>query len=191
MNIAIFSGSFNPIHTGHLILANYVSQFTSVDEIWFLTSPCNPFKEDDFLLDENIRYEMVQLALQDYPRFRASNFEFTLPKPSYTIHTLVALKAAYPGHTFSLVIGSDNWTEFEKWRNYDKILENFNIKIYPRLGYRIFIPTRYKNRVEALDAPIVEISSTFIRDSISEGKDMKAFLPETVYRFISDKGLYK
>lgn len=191
MNIAIFSGSFNPIHTGHLILANYVSQFTSVDEIWFLTSPCNPFKEDDFLLDENIRYEMVQLALQDYPRFRASNFEFTLPKPSYTIHTLVALKAAYPGHTFSLVIGSDNWTEFEKWRNYDKILENFNIKIYPRLGYRIFIPTRYKNRVEALDAPIVEISSTFIRDSISEGKDMKAFLPETVYRFIADKGLYK
>lgn len=191
MNIAIFSGSFNPIHTGHLILANYVSEFTSVDEIWFLTSPCNPFKEDDFLLDENIRYEMVQLALQDYPRFRASNFEFTLPKPSYTIHTLVALKAAYPGHTFSLVIGSDNWTEFEKWRNYDKILENFNIKIYPRLGYRIFIPTRYKNRVEALDAPIVEISSTFIRDSISEGKDMKAFLPETVYRFIADKGLYK
>lgn len=191
MNIAIFSGSFNPIHTGHLILANYVSQFTSVDEIWFLTSPCNPFKEDDFLLDENIRYEMVQLALQDYPRFRASNFEFTLPKPSYTIHTLVALKAAYPEHTFSLVIGSDNWTEFEKWRNYDKILENFNIKIYPRLGYRIFIPTRYKNRVEALDAPIVEISSTFIRDSISEGKDMKAFLPETVYRFIADKGLYK
>lgn len=191
MNIAIFSGSFNPIHTGHLILANYVSQFTSVDEIWFLTSPCNPFKEDDFLLDENIRYEMVQLALQDYPRFRASNFEFTLPKPSYTIHTLVALKAAYPGHTFSLVIGSDNWTEFEKWRNYDKILENFNIKIYPRLGYRIFIPTRYKTRVEALDAPIVEISSTFIRDSISEGKDMKAFLPETVYRFIADKGLYK
>lgn len=191
MNIAIFSGSFNPIHTGHLILANYVSQFTSVDEIWFLTSPCNPFKEDDFLLDENIRYEMVQLALQDYPRFRASNFEFTLPKPSYTIHTLLALKAAYPGHTFSLVIGSDNWTEFEKWRNYDKILENFNIKIYPRLGYRIFIPTRYKNRVEALDAPIVEISSTFIRDSISEGKDMKAFLPETVYRFIADKGLYK
>lgn len=191
MNIAIFSGSFNPIHTGHLILANYVSQFTSVDEIWFLTSPCNPFKEDDFLLDENIRYEMVQLALQDYPRFRASNFEFTLPKPSYTIHTLVALKAAYPEHTFSLVIGSDNWTEFEKWRNYDKILENFNIKIYPRLGYRIFIPTRYKNRVEALDAPIVEISSTFIRDSISEGKDMKAFLPETVYRFIADKDLYK
>lgn len=191
MNIAIFSGSFNPIHTGHLILANYVSEFTSVDEIWFLTSPCNPFKEDDFLLDENIRYEMVQLALQDYPRFRASNFEFTLPKPSYTIHTLVALKAAYPEHTFSLVIGSDNWTEFEKWRNYDKILENFNIKIYPRLGYRIFIPTRYKNRVEALDAPIVEISSTFIRDSISEGKDMKAFLPETVYRFIADKGLYK
>lgn len=191
MNIAVFSGSFNPIHVGHLILANYVSQFTGIDEVWFVVSPCSPFKADKDLLDEKIRFEMVQLALQDYPRFKASDFEFHLPKPSYTINTLDALKKAYPEHDFTLIIGSDNWTEFDKWRNYDKILDNYSIKIYPRLGYRISIPPKYKSRVEALDAPIVEISSTFIRESISEGKEMKAFLPEAVYQYINSKELYR
>lgn len=191
MNIAVFSGSFNPIHAGHLILANYVSQFTGIHEVWFLVSPCNPFKTDENLLDEKIRFEMVQLALQDYPLFKASDFEFHLPKPSYTINTLDALKKSYPEHDFTLIIGSDNWTEFDKWRNYDKILDNYSIKIYPRLGYRISIPPKYKSRVEALDAPIVEISSTFIRESISEGKEMKAFLPEAVYQYINSKELYR
>ncbi len=191
MNIAVFSGSFNPIHTGHLILANFVSQFTGIHEVWFLVSPCNPFKVDENLLDEKIRFEMVQLALQDYPQFKASDFEFHLPKPSYTVNTLDALKKSYPEHNFTLIIGSDNWTEFDKWRNYDKILDNYSIKIYPRLGYRISIPPKYKSRVEALDAPIVEISSTFIRESISEGKEMKAFLPEAVYQYINSKELYR
>lgn len=191
MNIAVFSGSFNPIHTGHLILANFVSQFTGIHEVWFLVSPCNPFKADENLLDEKIRFEMVQLALQDYPQFKASDFEFHLPKPSYTVNTLDALKKFYPEHNFTLIIGSDNWTEFDKWRNYDKILDNYSIKIYPRLGYRISIPPKYKSRVEALDAPIVEISSTFIRESISEGKEMKAFLPEAVYQYINSKELYR
>lgn len=190
MNVGVFSGSFNPVHIGHLILANYVVEFTNIDEVWFLVSPQNPFKEEHDLLDESVRYEMVKLALQDFSRFRASDFELSLPKPSYTINTLDALKAAYPDDDFTLIIGSDNWFDFEKWKKYDKILENYTLKIYPRLDYRISIPLRLKNRVEALDAPVIEISSTFIRESIADGKNMRAFIPESVYKYIIEKGLY-
>lgn len=190
MNVGVFSGSFNPVHIGHLILANYVVEFTNIDEVWFLVSPQNPFKEEHDLLDESVRYEMVKLALQDFSRFRASDFELSLPKPSYTINTLDALKAAYPDDDFTLIIGSDNWFDFEKWKKYDKILENYTLKIYPRLDYRISIPLRLKNRVEALDAPVIEISSTFIRENIADGKNMRAFIPESVYKYIIEKGLY-
>lgn len=190
MNVGVFSGSFNPVHIGHLILANYVVEFTNIDEVWFLVSPQNPFKEEHDLLDESVRYEMVKLALQDFSRFRASDFELSLPKPSYTINTLDALKVAYPDDDFTLIIGSDNWFDFEKWKKYDKILENYTLKIYPRLDYRISIPLRLKNRVEALDAPVIEISSTFIRESIADGKNMRAFIPESVYKYIIEKGLY-
>lgn len=191
MNIGIFSGSFNPIHIGHLILANYIVEFTDIDEVWFLVSPHNPLKEESELLDEGKRLEMVQLALKGYPKLKASHFELSLPKPSYTIHTLDRLKQAYPQNEFSLIIGSDNWSVFENWKNYDEIIENYVIKIYPRLGYRIFIQPRQRKSVEALDAPVVEISSTFIREAIAEGKDIKAFLPEGIYEYINRYNLYK
>lgn len=191
MNIGIFSGSFNPIHMGHVILANYIVEFTEIDEIWFLVSPQNPLKSAKELSDEQSRLEMTRLALQKYAKFKVSDFEFQMPKPSYTIDTLRALRGEYQEETFSLIIGADNWNVFESWREYDKIWEEFNLKVYPRLGSRITIPNKLKYKVEALDSPIIEISSTFIRESISEGKNVSAFLPEGVYEYIIEKGLYK
>lgn len=191
MNIGIFSGSFNPIHIGHLILANYIVEFTEIEEVWFLVSPQNPLKSEDELSDEHIRLEMAELALAKYAKLKASDFEFSMPIPSYTVNTLDALRNEYPGHNFTLIIGADNWNVFESWREYDKILENYKIRVYPRLGHRITIPTKLRDKVEALDSPIIEISSTFIRDSIAEGKDVRAFLPDDIYDYIMNKGLYK
>ena len=192
MNIGIFSGSFNPIHIGHLILANYIVEYTDIDEVWLLVSPQNPWKMDDTnLLDENIRLEMTRLATERYPKLKASDFEFSLPRPSYTINTLDALKDRYPDHEFSLIIGADNWAGFEGWKNYERIIKDYKIKIYPRLDHRISVSTKLKKSVEALDSPIIEISSSFIRDAIAEGKNAQAFLPVEVYEYIKEKGLYK
>lgn len=191
MNIGIFSGSFDPIHIGHIILANYIVEFTEIDKIWFLVSPQSPFKADKELTDENQRLEMVQQALADYEHFEASNIEFSLPKPSYTVNTLEAVQEKYPEHQFTLIIGADNWASFEDWKNPERILDRFKLMVYPRLGSRITIPTKMRNKVEALESPIIEISSTFIREGISEGRDMKAFLPLSVYNIINEKQLYK
>ncbi|WP_283685505.1 nicotinate (nicotinamide) nucleotide adenylyltransferase [Dysgonomonas sp. Marseille-Q5470] len=191
MKIGIFSGSFNPIHVGHLILANYIVEYTDIEEVWLLVSPLNPLKSEDDLSDKYVRLEMTKLALEGYPKIKASDFEFDLPKPSYTINTLDALKVKYPEHDFTLVIGADNWAIFESWHETDKILENYKLKIYPRLGFRIKIPDRLKQKVEALDSPIIEISSTFIREGIEVGKNMRPFLTENVYDYIIEKGLYK
>lgn len=191
MNIGIFSGSFNPIHIGHLILGNYVTEFTHIDEVWFLVSPHNPLKKKDELVDENIRMEMVDLALKPYPKMKASDFEFSLPKPSYTINTLESLKVAYPFHDFSLIIGSDNWHHFEEWKDYEKIIDKCSIMIYPRLGSRISISSKLKNKVSALDSPIIDISSTFVRDNISEGKNVRPFLPELIFDYILKNKLYQ
>ncbi len=192
MNIGIFSGSFNPIHVGHLILANYIVEYTDVDEVWLLVSPQNPWKVgDEDLLDENIRLEMTRLATDEYPKLKVSDFEFALPRPSYTINTLDALNEKYPEHNFSLIIGADNWSAFENWKNYERIIKDYKVKIYPRLDHRISVSPKLKKTVEALDSPIIEISSSFIREAVSEGKDVRAFLPTEVYEYIKEKGLYR
>ncbi len=164
MKIGIFSGSFNPIHIGHMVLANFITEFTDIDEVWFLVTPQNPLKEDTLLLDENTRFEMTRRALANYPKLKASDFEFSLPRPSYTVHTLEALSEAYPENTFALIIGADNWESFDRWRDFEGILEQYRIYVYPRLGYRISISKKLKENVEALNSPIIEISSTFIRE---------------------------
>lgn len=191
MNIGIFSGSFNPIHIGHLILANYITEFTDMDEIWFLVTPQNPLKENTNLLDEQLRLEMVEKGLIDYPKLKASDFEFSLPRPSYTINTLDALSEQYPEHNFSLIIGADNWVVFDRWKDSENIIKKYKVYVYPRLDCRISIPKKFKNRVEALESPILEISSTFIRDSIRNGKNIKVFLPDSVYKYIKKNNLYK
>ncbi len=188
--IGIFSGSFNPIHCGHLILANYICEFTELDEIWFVISPRNPLKERGSLLEEATRLEMVRLALEEFECMMASDIEFKMPRPSYTIHTLTKLERENPDKEFTLIIGADNWTQFHRWKDSEQLITRFPIFIYPRLGEPVVIPERLHASVRLLSAPIMEISSTFIRESIREGKNMRAFLPPKVYDFILQKRIY-
>lgn len=183
MNIGIFSGSFNPIHIGHLALANYLCEYEGLDEIWFMVSPHNPLKEETELMDDNLRLELVKLAVEDYSKFRASDFEFHLPRPSYTVHTLDKLKQTYPEHTFFLIIGSDNWTLFSRWYQFERILAENPILIYPRPDFPVdgwALP----EGVKQANSPIFEISSTFIRRALEEGKDIRYFLHPAVYEVL-------
>ncbi len=189
--VGIFSGSFNPIHIGHLILANYMLEFTYLDEVWFLVTPHNPLKEAESLLGENIRLEMTRLAVKDFDRLLVSDIEFDMPKPSYTIETLTKLKAENPGLEFTLLIGSDNWVKFPRWKDNERLAKEFKILVYPRLGEDVRINSLHAENVRLVDAPVVEVSSTFIRESIREGKDIRAFLPNRVYDYILSNKLYK
>mgnify|MGYP000863325732 CR=1 FL=1 len=189
--VGIFSGSFNPVHTGHLILANYLLEFTSLDEIWLVVSPHNPIKEADSLLDEKIRLEMARLAVEEFDRLLVSDIEFCMPKPSYTIDTLTRLRSENPDVEFTLVIGSDNWRKFPRWKEHHRLIEEFRMLIYPRPGEEVGADRPLPENVQLIDAPIVEISSTFIRESIRMGKNMRAFLPAQVYDYILSNGLYR
>lgn len=175
----IFGGSFNPIHIGHLAIANYLCEFQGLDELWFMVSPQNPLKSGNDLLGDRERLEFVQTAIKDYPKFCACDFEFHLPKPSYTIHTLDKLKSTYPERKFYLIIGADNWVQFDKWKEAPRILRENDLLIYPRKDFHIDKYTLPDN-VHLIEAPLMEISSTFIRDSIRKGKDIRFFLPEPV-----------
>ena len=185
----LFGGTFNPIHLGHLALANYLCEENWVDELWFLITPQNPFKQEQTLLDNHLRMKMVEAAIADYPRFKASDFEFTLPRPSYTVTTLQKLSETYPDREFVLIIGADNWAAFDKWKSPEEILRNHRILVYPRPGYEIN-PHELPAQVQAVTTPLLEISSTFIRESIASGKDIRYFLHPEVYRFIKQHQLY-
>ncbi|MDY9917424.1 nicotinate-nucleotide adenylyltransferase [Porphyromonadaceae bacterium KH3R12] len=190
-SVGIFSGSFNPIHIGHLILANYICEFTDLDEVWFVVSPHNPLKEAKDLLDDDLRLEIVRLALEEFTLMKVSDVEFHMPRPSYTIDTLTKLTGEYPDNVFTLIIGGDNWKQFYRWKEFDRLIKNYQIFIYPRLGEEVVIPTELQISARLIDAPVVEISSTFIRESIRNGKNMRSFLPPKVYDFITKKGLYR
>lgn len=179
----IFGGSFNPIHIGHLALANYLCEYSDLDEIWFLVSPHNPLKEQADLWDDNLRLELVKLAIADYPRFHASDFEFHLPRPSYTVNTLDALQSAHPDRKFTLIIGADNWEIFPRWYKAEEILKNHHIMIYPRPGYSIDC-NKLPSSVQVVDTPLLEVSSTFIRQALQEGKDIRYFLHPAVYEHL-------
>jgi len=186
----LFFGSFNPIHIGHMMLANYMVEFANLSEIWFIVSPQNPLKPKETLLADYHRYYMVQLAVEDDARFRASNIESGLPKPSYTINTLVYLQEKYPGHRFVLIAGADNFKHFHKWKNYEVLLDNYQFLIYPRLGSGLE-PYQDHQNVIPVNAPVVEVSSSFIRKAVKEKKDIRYFLPPKVYQYIVEMHFYE
>lgn len=188
--VALFGGSFNPIHIGHLALANYICEEQWVDELWFLLTPENPLKQHKNQLDEHVRLEMVQAAIKGYHKFKASDFEFHLPRPSYTINTLKALNENYPEYEFHLVIGADNWVAFDQWKSHKEILANFHILIYPRNGYTIDSDSLPPN-VQFIETPQIEVSSTFIRESLKKRMDIRYFLHAEVYTYIQNNKLYQ
>ena len=178
MNIGIFGGSFNPIHVGHCILANLLSQSGLVDEVWLTVSAQNPLKSADASLERH-RLEMARRAVEQCERVNVCDVEMSMPKPSYTIDTLNRLSQMYPEHRFRLIIGADNWQLLPRWKAHEEILRDYKLLIYPRKGYTISIPDACPN-VHTANAPLLEISSTFIREAHAAGKDVRFFLPEGV-----------
>lgn len=177
--IALFPGSYNPVHIGHLALANWICEYTSVDELWFLVSPHNPLKKIESLLPDEYRLELLTLAIGDYPKFKVCDIEFTLPRPSYTIHTLEALTERHPDCQFTIIIGADSWNDIQNWKDYQSIIERFRIMVYPRSGYKLDLQNKPQG-VSFVDAPLISVSSTFIREALIEGKDLRFFLPESI-----------
>lgn len=189
MNIGLYFGSFNPIHIGHLIIANHVLSHCDVQQIWFVVSPHNPLKESASLLQEQHRLHLVRLATEDEPRFKASNIEFSLPRPSYTIDTMTHLQERFPKHEFSIVMGSDSFSNISKWKNYKELLKQYRILIYRRPGFEADLSL--SNKLELLQAPLLDISSTYIRQLIREKKSIRYLLPEAVKDDILANGFYR
>ncbi len=187
MKIGLFFGSFNPIHTGHLIIANIMQDQTDLDQVWFVVSPQNPFKTQKSLLHEFDRLRMVELAIADHFHFRASDVEFLMPRPSYTIDTLTYLSEKNPNHTFNLIMGGDNLSHFHKWKNHEAILEHYALYVYPRPGD---YPKIRHTRIKYVESPLMDISATFIRNAIKKDHSVRYLLPEPVLDFIRDKKLF-
>lgn len=186
--VGILGGSFNPIHMGHLMLAQYLTQWKYVDKVWLTLSPLNPLKEATGLIPDMKRLAMITLATKDAIDIETCDIELSMPRPSYTIDTLDLLSKRHKNRRFKLVIGSDNWRIFDKWRDHERILEEYGVIVYPRPGYPI--DSVYVDGMEVVEAPTVNISSTFVRDAIVRGKDMRYFLPSSVYKYIRDNRLY-
>lgn len=189
MNIGILGGSFNPIHIGHLMLASYMQQFAGFDEVWLTLSPLNPFKDESSdLIPDIMILKMLEIALKNAKGLSICDYELSMPRPSYTINTLRYLEKRYPKRSFKLIIGSDNWKVFDKWKDSESIMSDFGVLVYPRPGYPV--GTIYDDGVDLVNAPVADISSTFIRKAIARGKDMSYFLPHGVFDFIKENNLY-
>ncbi|RZT93451.1 nicotinate-nucleotide adenylyltransferase [Ancylomarina subtilis] len=190
MKIGLFFGSFNPIHIGHLAIANFMAEYTDLEEIWFIVSPHNPLKNKASLLNDYHRLELVKLSIEAYPQFKASNIEFGLPQPSFTIDTLSYLKEKHSNHQFSLIVGSDNLNSFTKWKNYELLLQNHELYVYPRPGFKdedVNLP----GIIHIVPAPLMEVSSSFIRQAIKEKKEIPFFLPAPAYQYIKEMHFYE
>ncbi|WP_298341104.1 nicotinate (nicotinamide) nucleotide adenylyltransferase [uncultured Algibacter sp.] len=192
MKIGLYFGSFNPIHVGHLIIANYIAEYSDLDQIWFVVTPHNPFKKKSSLLDNYQRLEMVYLATKDYTRLKPSDIEFNLPQPNYTVNTLAHLQEKHPEKEFSLIMGEDNLKSFHKWKNYQVILENHHIYVYPRVSDNK-VETQFNNheKIHRVNAPIIQLSSTFIRQAIKDGKNIQPMLPKNVWEYLDKMNFYK
>lgn len=194
MKIGLYFGTFNPIHVGHLIIANHMAEHADLDQVWMVVTPHNPLKKKSTLLADHHRLEMVFLATEDFPKIKPSDIEFKLSQPNYTVNTLVHLEEKYPEHMFSLIMGEDNLKSFHKWKNYEAILAHHEIYVYPRVGFTDENDNHlFKNhpKIHLIDAPVVEISSTAIRDHIKKGKNVLALLPQKVWAYIDHNNFYK
>lgn len=189
MKVGLYFGSFNPIHVGHLIIANHVLSHTDADEIWFVVSPQNPLKESAHLLNEHHRLELVRLAIEPEIKFKASRIEFSLPKPSYTIDTLTHLNEKYPDKQFAVIMGSDSFQNITKWKNYQRLLDNYDLLIYQRPEFPV--DKSLSQRLQILNAPLLNISSTYIRSLIKEKKSIRYLVPEEVMNAILANGYYR
>lgn len=192
MKVGLFFGTFNPIHQGHLILANHIQQYSRLDQIWFVVTPRSPFKKKENITDDYTRLNMVELAIENYPNLLASNIEFGLDQPNYTVTTLAILREKYPHHEFSLIMGEDNLGSLHKWRNAEFLVKEYDIWVYPRLHPDSKKPQVNTQRIFKIEnAPVVEISSTFIRKAIADKKNIRPLLPPEVFNFIDGSNLYK
>lgn len=190
--IGLYFGSFNPIHIGHLILANYLAEHSDLDEIWLVVTPQNPFKDKKSLIDNASRLEMVALSLKEYDKLKPCDIEFHLPQPNYTIDTLIHLEEKYPQHSFSLIMGEDNLKSFHKWKNYEVILSRYLIYVYPRLSEgKVPDALQGHEHIVYIKTPIIELSATAIREDIAQGKDVRPMLPAQVWSYIDKWGFYK
>jgi len=192
MKIGLFFGSFNPIHIGHLIIANHMVEYSDLDQVWFVVTPHNPHKKKSTLLADHQRLEMVRIAVEEYPKLETSNIEFGLSQPSYTVNTLVHISEKYPKNQFSLIMGEDNLKSLHKWKNYETILENHHIYVYPRISdLEINMDLLQHSRIHKMAAPIVEISSTFIRKAVKENTNIKPLLSKEVWEYLDKMNFYK
>ena len=192
MKIGLFFGSFNPIHIGHLIIANHMVEYSDMDQIWFVVTPHNPHKKKSSLLDDTHRITMANIAVEEYRNLKVSNIEFGLPEPNYTVDTLAYISEKYPNHNFSLIMGEDNLKSFHKWKNHKVILENYSIYVYPRKAEGTIAKELLEgNRIHKIEAPSVEISSTLIRKSIQEKKNFRPLVPQNVWAYIDEMNFYK
>lgn len=189
MKIGLYFGSFNPVHVAHLIIANHILNETAIEKIWFVVSPQNPFKEEKSLLNEYHRLHLVKTAIQDDNRMKASDIEFNLPKPSYTTATLAYLKEKHPDHEFCIIMGSDSFQNLHKWKNYEVIVKDYDVYVYIRPGFEV--NNTSNARLQIVDAPLLQLSATQIRQYVKEGKSIRYLVPENVREEIEKGGYYK
>ena len=192
MKVGLYFGTFNPIHIGHLTIANHLAEHSDLDQIWFVVTPQSPFKKKSSLLDNRQRFEMVYRATESYLKLKPSDIEFGLKQPNYTIDTLIYLEEKFPDYEFALIMGEDNLKSFHKWKNYELILENYSVYVYPRISEGK-TDTQFKDhpKIHHVDAPIMELSSTFIRNSIKEGRNVRPMLSHSVWEYIDEMNFYK
>ncbi|MCF4100722.1 nicotinate-nucleotide adenylyltransferase [Gillisia sp. M10.2A] len=190
--VGLYFGTFNPIHIGHLIIANYMVEYSDLDEVWMVVTPHNPFKKKSSLLDNHHRLEMVYKACENYDKLKPCDVEFKLPQPNYTVKTLIQLEEDHSKLEFSLIMGEDNLKSFHKWKNYEVILEKHHIYVYPRISDGL-MESQFKDHpaIHKVDAPIIELSSTFIRKAIKDKKNIKPMLPAAVWEYIDLMNFYK
>ncbi len=197
--IGLYFGTFNPIHVGHLIIANHMVQYADLDQVWFVVTPQNPLKPKASLLADYHRLALTRIAVEDNPMLGASNIEFDLPQPSYTVHTLVALSEKYPEYVFTIIMGEDNLNTFHKWKNHEQILEDYSVLVYPRVesdenlsvNQEARSPFLQHPKVTMIDAPLMKISASFIRKAIKEGRDVRYLLTESVLKYLDEMNFYK